>query len=113
MDISNEKYLVDDRSTRAEQIRVVAALSATHPVTTPFLVAPFVAECSQGAHRRRVIVLAERGDTVLYADTQTHQFGIAFLSASGRERLLAGREYPSVDLAVLMFVGDRAALDPD
>jgi hypothetical protein len=112
MDISIERYL-EEAAGGGAPVKVVAALATTHPVVTPFLVAPLVAECHQGIHHSRVIVLAQRGDTVLYADSETHQFGIAFKSEARLNRLVAGREYPSIDLAILMFVGDRAALDPD
>jgi hypothetical protein len=113
MDISIEKYLLDDGGSDAAQVRVVARLADTHPVVAPFLVLPYLAPCRQGAHENRVMVLAERGDVAFYADSTTRQFGIAFVSATGRGQLVAGREYPSVDLAVRMFAGEHAALDPD
>jgi hypothetical protein len=112
MDMGIEKHL-EEAGRNGTQVKVVAALATTHSDIAAFLVTPFLATCHQGAHHRSVIVLAERGDAVLYANLDTHQFGIAFQSAARRDHVFAGREYPSVELAVLMFLGDRSVLDPD
>jgi hypothetical protein len=111
MELSTERFL--EEVTRDEpEVRMVAALSTTHPEIAPYLVTPFPATCHQGACEYTVIVLSERGDAVLYADSQTHRFGIAFRSAARHGHVFAGLEYPSIDLAVLMFLGDPSVLDP-
>jgi hypothetical protein len=112
MDISIDKYL-ESTGEAGRELRVVAALATTHPQVRPFLITPFLGMCHQGAQHHAVIVLAERGEVVLYADSDTHQFGIAFQSAARRDHVFAGREYPSIDLAVCMFLGELAALDCD
>jgi hypothetical protein len=112
MDISIENFLAEVDGSGA-QITVVAALATTHPGIAPFFVMPFPATCHQGTQQYSVLVLAERDDAVLYANRDTHQFGIAFQSAARRNHVFAGREYPSIELATLMFLGDRTALDPD
>ena len=86
-------------------------LSLTHPGIEPFLVPAKPATCHQGAQQHAVLVLAIRDEAVLYTDRATRQYGIAFQSSARQDHIFAGRQYPSMELAVRMFLGDPAALD--
>lgn len=112
MDISIDQYL-DEVTAEGRQVDVVAPIATAFPRIGDFLVAPSRVTCHQGAQSYPVIVLGARDDTVLYVDAATRQFGIAFQSAARQDHVFAGRQYPSLELAVAMFLGDRSALDPD
>jgi hypothetical protein len=76
-------------------------------------VEPTVATCHQDAQQRPVFVLAVRSDTVLYANGKTNQYGVAFQSAARQDHVFAGREYPTLESALTMFLGDRSTPELD
>lgn len=77
---------------------------ARFPQLAGFLVAPSLVTCHQGAHQTMAYVLAERGDRVLYAASDTGQLGIAMVSAARREHMFGATQFPTPELAIVTFL---------
>jgi hypothetical protein len=91
----------------------LAETRASHPHLTSFLVSPFRVTCSQGEQRYAALVLARRGTFALFVAADTRQFGIAVLQSAHQGEATGARQYPSLKMATLMFLGEPKGLDPD
>lgn len=77
----------------------------------PFRVAPFDVECSQGFFSYASVAFATRANLVLFAANATGQLGVGVATPLDPTRLTSAFQYPSADIALMVFL--RAAKFPD
>jgi hypothetical protein len=102
LDLSAEYFLESLPETRA-----------SHPHLASFLVSPFRITCAQGEQRYAALVFARRGKFALFVAVDTRQFGIGLLVSVQGSEATGARQYPSLKMAVVMFLGDVKNLEPD
>jgi hypothetical protein len=80
-------------------------------VIAPYLTDVFFANCEQGAFVSTCEVFAKRESVALFISSATKQYGIGIISAIDEQRIVDCYQYPSFEVAILMFLHWRGGVE--